>query len=288
MQDVPRTDYIDYTDPTIYAQRSAVVDRKLNGLIQGFELRPHRRAFIRRIRCEVSDGGPNSNRAYSFFRLIDLAAPTTQQMDIITYPTNGFSSHILVNEVTDCELFLRTLRNAKISFPNLLYLRYVVPWNTTYLIDSWMRMPKLEEIEIYPAIGNFKHYTLQPSGTSIIFPHLHRITIDHFNTEMNPCTSLKDLLISAPNVSFLRIRGDWNLRKDDSTLQAMGTCLSLKTVIGQDEDTWSTGDMGIRLNKFRQVEHGARMEEAAFSWQTTEGEELMLNVSSFLILIEPI
>lgn len=148
-------------------------------------------------------------------------------------------------EKRGCEISFHFLRQAQISFDNLLYFRYVVPWDIEYLTDSWMRMPNLREIELYPSEKTYDPDILPQSRTPIIFPHLQRITVDHIDNDTHPITALTAILSSAPNFSFLHLRGDWDSEKDDAALMAMGNCKFLKTVICQDEDNWAEGDTGI-------------------------------------------
>lgn len=145
-----------------------------------------------------------------------------------------------------------------------------------------MQMPSLREIEIYSADSVYNPKILPTSrvGTAVILPNLRRITVDHIDDCNAPIAVLTAILLSAPNVSFLRIRGDWQPGPKDAALKALGERKHLKSVICQNHGFWEESSTGIWMNRFGQVEYGARMEEAAGPWDNWhEWEELRLDVS---------
>jgi hypothetical protein len=151
-----------------------------------------------------------------------MVSASIERLDLITLQWEEVKE--ILQEERGSKVFFLILRKAQISFDRLIHSRYVVPWYAEYTIDTLMRWEKLREIEIYPAEDSYNPKCL-PSRQSIIpqLPYLRRISIDHFTGRPYPhhnMSILTSLLAYAPNVFFLRIRGNWEPASYDPALKA--------------------------------------------------------------------
>jgi hypothetical protein len=266
-----------------YEARIVTTSTKVKNIVSALEAYPFRLDCIKTLRIEPSaaTGSPGSHTT----GMMKLVERQVQRLDILPLPT-GLATEIFVGSSTSSQKF----PTSELTFPNLVQLRCVTNFSSSLssLFREWLvSLESLQDLEYcyVDEIAGPSTFSADPH-----LPKLRRLTysgLDDSEPELWCAQSTLDaLLVSAPDLEFLRLKGTWRPNRKD--LRALADLKHLKTiVIVHGDDAMDMGGVeelyegGIEFQRFGKLD--MQFEQAAvecMGWDETE--ELAFEVSIVL------